>query len=135
MNTKKCDRCGKFFTANNEKFHGKSRCGIAYLLEGTFDFDRSFCRDLCGDCLKSLDEWFESNSPPSALAELSVDSMGLSGNIRNCLKRANIETVDDLVKMGRGGLKHVRGIGTRNYAEIARTLVNKYGQPPEDWEW
>ena len=56
MNAKKCDRCKKFYDRNEVKYKGSVIDGISLTRGMSY-----FCltrKDLCDDCLKSLDKWF-----------------------------------------------------------------------------
>ena len=52
------------------------------------------------------------------LLETSIEDMELSPRSSNCLKRANINTIDDLVKKSREDMLKVRNLGSKSLEEI-----------------
>jgi len=52
------------------------------------------------------------------LLETSIEDMELSPRSSNCLKRANINTIDDLVKKTREDMLKVRNLGSKSLEEI-----------------
>ncbi|KAI4453671.1 dna-directed rna polymerase subunit alpha [Holotrichia oblita] len=52
------------------------------------------------------------------LLEMSIDDMDLSPRSSNCLKRANINTVEDLVKKTKEDMLKVRNLGQKSLEEI-----------------
>lgn len=60
------------------------------------------------------------------ILEMSIDDMDLSQRSYNCLKRAGIHTVDDLVKKSEDDMLRVRNLGRKSLDEIIAKL-NSYG--------
>ena len=52
------------------------------------------------------------------LLETSIEDMELSPRSSNCLKRANINTIDDLIKKSRDEMLRVRNLGSKSLDEI-----------------
>jgi len=52
------------------------------------------------------------------LLETSIEDMELSPRSSNCLKRANINTVDDLIKRTKSDMLKVRNLGSKSLDEI-----------------
>ena len=58
--------------------------------------------------------------------EMSIEEMDLSVRSYNCLKRANIHTVDDLTKKTEDDMLKVRNLGKKSLDEVIYKL-NSYG--------
>jgi len=56
------------------------------------------------------------------LLESSIEDMELSPRSSNCLKRANINTIDDLVKRSKEDMLKVRNLGSKSLDEIISKL-------------
>ena len=56
------------------------------------------------------------------LLETSIEDMELSPRSSNCLKRANINTVDDLIKKTKEDMLKVRNLGSKSLEEIVFKL-------------
>jgi DNA-directed RNA polymerase subunit alpha len=56
------------------------------------------------------------------LLETSIEDMELSPRSSNCLKRANINTIDDLVKKSKEDMLKVRNLGSKSLDEIIYKL-------------
>lgn len=54
--------------------------------------------------------------------ELPIEEMDLSVRSYNCLKRANINTVDDLIKKSKGDMLKVRNLGLKSIEEVVAKL-------------
>jgi len=52
------------------------------------------------------------------LLETSIEDMELSPRSSNCLKRANINTIEDLVKKSKNDMLKVRNLGSKSLEEI-----------------
>ena len=59
---------------------------------------------------------------PTYVMNLTIDELDLSVRSYNCLKRAGIKTVDDIVKTNVFGLMKIRNMGRRSLKEIVETL-------------
>ena len=57
------------------------------------------------------------------LMEMTVEELDLSVRSYNCLKRAGINTVDELVRKTEEDLMKVRNLGKKSLAEITEKLV------------
>ena len=60
------------------------------------------------------------------LLELPIEEMDLSVRSYNCLKRAGINTVDDLIKKSRGDMLKVKNLGIKSIDEVIAKLES-YG--------
>ena len=60
------------------------------------------------------------------LLEMSIDDMELSVRSHNCLKRAGINTVEDLTKKSRNDMLKVRNLGLKSLEEVI-AKVESYG--------
>ena len=56
------------------------------------------------------------------LLETSIEDMELSPRGANCLKRANINTIEDLVKKSKNDMLKVRNLGSKSLDEIIQKL-------------
>jgi len=56
------------------------------------------------------------------LLETSIEDMELSPRSSNCLKRANINTIEDLVKKSKNDMLKVRNLGSKSLEEIIARL-------------
>ena len=65
--------------------------------------------------------------------DIMIEEMELSYRAFNCLKRAGINTLDDVISLGSDGLLKIRNLGKKSYDEIVRVLVNRYHQPQRNW--
>ena len=54
----------------------------------------------------------------------SIEDMDLSVRSNNCLRRAGINTVGDLVNKSEDDLKKVRNLGTKSLDEIKKKLID-----------
>jgi DNA-directed RNA polymerase subunit alpha len=54
--------------------------------------------------------------------ELPIEEMDLSVRSYNCLKRANINTVDDLIKKSKSDMLKVRNLGLKSIDEVVQKL-------------
>jgi DNA-directed RNA polymerase subunit alpha len=60
------------------------------------------------------------------LLEMSIEDMDLSVRSYNCLKRANINTVEDLTKKSEEDMLKVRNLGRKSLDEVIQKLQS-YG--------
>lgn len=58
------------------------------------------------------------------LLETSIEDMELSPRSSNCLKRANINTVEDLIKKSKDDMLKVRNLGSKSLDEIIEKLAS-----------
>lgn len=58
-----------------------------------------------------------------AALEMSIDDIDLSSRSLNCLKKAEIKTVGDLVKMTEDDLLQVKSLGAKSFEEIKEVLA------------
>ena len=54
--------------------------------------------------------------------EMPIEEMDLSVRSYNCLKRANINTVDDLTKKSKSDMLKVRNLGLKSIEEVVAKL-------------
>ena len=59
-----------------------------------------------------------------------IESLNLSSRARNCLQRASIESVEQLIQLNRKDFLRVRNLGERTASEIIER-VKKFGF---DWD-
>ena len=64
---------------------------------------------------------------------IRVEDMELSERTLNCLKRGGMNTLADVLRAKKDGLKKIRCLGTKCYNEIVDRLVKKYGQDYSAW--
>ena len=55
-----------------------------------------------------------------------IDDLFLSVRSYNCLKRAGVKTVKDILELGSEGLHRIRNLGERCYEEITSKVASKY---------
>ena len=53
----------------------------------------------------------------------TIDDLDLSARSYNCLKRANIETIDQLLNTSKSALEHVRNFGKVSTGEVISKLA------------
>ena len=77
--------------------------------------------------LKNLDEGFideadaqeqESDTTPSAIQSKMIEDLELSVRSYNCLKRAGITTVEELIQKTEDEMMHVRNLGKKSLKEV-----------------
>lgn len=68
-----------------------------------------------------------------AATDIMIEEMNLSVRAYNCLKRAGVRTLDDVIRLGSDRLLEVRNLGKKCYDEIVWILVNRYHQPQRNW--
>ena len=61
---------------------------------------------------------------PDPRLSMSIEEMDLSVRSNNCLRRAGINTVGDLINKSEDDLKKVRNLGTKSLEEIIKKLVD-----------
>jgi len=68
------------------------------------------------------------------LLETSIEDMELSPRSSNCLKRASINTIEDLVHKTKGDMLKVRNLGSKSLDEIIFKLeqMGLHLRPEED---
>lgn len=54
---------------------------------------------------------------------LRIDELDFSVRTYNCLWRAKVETVADIINLGEEGLMHVRNLGKKSYNEVVEKLA------------
>lgn len=91
--------------------------GAAYFLEQAriheYDIPR-IIQDIKGDYMEP------------ALDDTPLEALGLSTRSYNCLKRANIDTLGDIINMYEYELRQIRNLGNKAADEIIR-MVKRYG--------
>lgn len=84
-----------------------------------------------------LDKTPETDTQPVKVitaTDIMIEEMNLSYRAYNCLKRAGVRTLDDVIRLGSDKLLKVRNLGKKSYDEIVQILVNRYHQPQRNWE-
>lgn len=66
------------------------------------------------------------NDPLPRILEMSIEDMELSVRSYNCLKRANIHTVEDLIKKTQDDMLKVRNLGKKSLDEVIHK-IESYG--------
>jgi len=61
------------------------------------------------------------------ILEMSIEDLELSPRSSNCLKRANINTIDDLTKRTKSDMLRVRNLGSKSLDEIEQKLIALLG--------
>lgn len=61
---------------------------------------------------------------PVKMLEMTIEDMDLSVRSYNCLKRANINTVEDLTKKSKEDMLKVRNLGLKSLEEVIHKLEN-----------
>ena len=67
---------------------------------------------------------------PAYDAQLPIENVGLSVRARNCLGRAHIRTLGELVAMSRADLLAIPNVGRTTLDEIARVISERTGMDP-----
>lgn len=67
------------------------------------------------------------------LHSMLLENMGVSVRLFNCLKRAGLNTVGDIVDAGPLNVRRVNNLGQSSYRELAKILVTKYGEDADKW--
>lgn len=65
---------------------------------------------------------------------LRLEDLDLSVRSYCCLKRIGVKTVSDIIILGPDGLRNVRNLGRKAYAEIVNTIREKTGTKLLNWE-
>ncbi len=65
-------------------------------------------------------------NPKTQILEMNIEDMDLSVRSYNCLKRANIHTVEDLTKKTEDEMLKVRNLGRKSLDEVIAKL-HSYG--------
>ncbi|MEG1581683.1 MAG: DNA-directed RNA polymerase subunit alpha C-terminal domain-containing protein, partial [Clostridia bacterium] len=58
------------------------------------------------------------------LLEMSIEDMDLSVRSYNCLKRANINTIEDLIKKSEDDMLKVKNLGRKSLDEVIHKLLD-----------
>jgi DNA-directed RNA polymerase subunit alpha len=75
----------------------------------------------------------DSNAIPSTIMEMSVDALELTTRTHNCLRRADITSIGQILQMDEKQLKAVRNLGDKSLDEIkdkVREMCLKAGYDP-----
>ena len=59
---------------------------------------------------------------PVKVMEMSIEDMDLSVRSYNCLKRANINTIEDLTRKSKDDMLKVRNLGLKSLEEVINKL-------------
>ena len=72
---------------------------------------------------KNMDVMLEQReNEKERLLEMTIEELDLSVRSYNCLKRANIATVDDLVNKTEAEMLKVRNLGRKSFDEVTQKL-------------
>ncbi len=61
----------------------------------------------------------------ASVSSVSIDELELSARTYNCLRRAGINTVGELLRMSESELKSIRNLGGKGYKEVCQVLEGK----------
>ena len=95
------------------------KLGAQILIEQLSIFVNS--ADSENDYIESVAE--ENASNQEKVLEMSIEELDLSVRSSNCLKRANIHTVGDLVKKTEDEMMKVRNLGKKSFVEIQHKIA------------
>lgn len=108
--------------------HMVRQCSICGSLGPFLIAEQSYCRDCARDMLKEV-AWILQTStsdnsapPPAATLERSIDELELSVRTYNCLKNANVTTVNDLMGNDEHELLKIKGLGLKSLKELKNVL-------------
>jgi len=59
---------------------------------------------------------------PSGGTDINIDDLDLSVRSYNCLRRAGLDTVADIIRLSEGELMQIRNLGRKSYEEILEKL-------------
>ena len=82
--------------------------------------------DLCAEIASSSIMVSKEEDKQVKILELPIEEMDLSVRSYNCLKRAGVNTVDDLCKKSRGDMLKVKNLGIKSIDEVIQKLES-YG--------
>lgn len=88
-----------------------------YLDLGADFAKKEFIKDLVGYCDKIT-------VIVDNIGSDSIESLGLSVRAYNCLKRANVNTIEELCKLSLKDIACIRNIGKKSYSEIVDKVKN-----------
>ncbi len=64
------------------------------------------------------------DSGKDSILEMTIDELDLSVRSSNCLKRAGINTVKELISKSKSEMMKVRNLGTKSLEEVISKLVS-----------
>ena len=82
--------------------------------------------DLCAEIASSSIMISKEEDKQTKILELPIEEMDLSVRSYNCLKRAGINTVEDLCQKSRGDMLKVKNLGIKSIDEVIQKLES-YG--------
>ncbi len=68
----------------------------------------------------------DEDTEQSKILEMTIDDMDLTVRSYNCLKRANLNTVEDLIKKSKEDMLKVKNLGSKSLEEVVKKLES-YG--------
>lgn len=71
-----------------------------------------------------VDEVSEVGEAPVGPVGMSIDDLDLSVRSNNCLRRAGINTVEELIQRSEEDMRKVRNLGSKSLDEIKKKLIN-----------
>jgi DNA-directed RNA polymerase subunit alpha len=78
--------------------------------------------------LPVVEEELDSDSTDQELGKVLIEELQLSVRAYNCLKRANIHTVSDLLKYSQEDLLEFKNFGQKSADEVNDNLQRRFGQ-------
>ncbi|MDO5397554.1 MAG: DNA-directed RNA polymerase subunit alpha C-terminal domain-containing protein [bacterium] len=81
--------------------------------------------DMLGTILGNSDMKQVSNMCSKYNLRKNLESLGLSVRTYNCLSRAGVKTLEDIVKMNPAELRKIRNLGPQSYNEVAMRIHEK----------
>jgi len=98
-----------------------NKASYASMINVGLDKIKSTYSEIFEEKVKNIDV-----APNNDILYTSVESLGLSSRARNCLNRASIDTLGDLVMLKDSDLRQLRNLGDKSYWEI-RNMVHSFG--------
>lgn len=124
-------------TLTNDYKYGISFCSISDAVGEIYSDESERDKRFKEIKLMLLDRANETDTQPVKVitaTDIMIEEMNLSIRAYNCLKRAGVRTLDDVIRLGSDKLLKVRNLGKKCYDEIVQILVNRYHQPQRNWE-
>ncbi|MCL2634091.1 MAG: type IV secretory system conjugative DNA transfer family protein [Oscillospiraceae bacterium] len=91
------------------------------------DFEYISDEDMNGDYIKidvNEADFFDDEEEENEVLHMTIESLDLTVRAFNCLKRAEVNTIDDLIKKSSEEMKSIRNLGKRSFNEIREKLLS-----------
>ena len=75
------------------------------------------------DSVNNIEIMVEKDDENNSMMDMSIDELDLSVRSYNCLKRANINTVEELVQKSESDMMKVRNLGRKSLDEVVQKLA------------